>query len=59
MLLNSILPVFLTRITACDSDAQPQSNADQFDGTPCVLIGRLPALPGQGDALRGDPLRSI
>ena len=50
-LLTSILPVFLLLIAACDNDSQPQSTADQFDGTPCVLIGRLQALPGPGDAL--------
>jgi quinol monooxygenase YgiN len=51
MLLKSILPVFLLLIAACENDSQPQSAADQFNGTPFVVIGRLHALPVQGDAL--------
>ena len=51
MLLKSILPVFLLLIAACENHSQPQSAADQFNGTPFVVIGRLHALPVRGDAL--------
>jgi len=51
MFMKSILAVFLLLLCACDNRSQQQLKAEQLDGTPFVLIVRMHALPGQGDAL--------
>ena len=51
MFIKIIFSVFLLLTAACDNKSQSPSTADQLDVTPFVLIGRLHALPGQGDAL--------